>query len=38
MHYNTWDVIRADPEEFKRLVGSRAVVIILSPGESHTLN
>jgi L-ascorbate metabolism protein UlaG (beta-lactamase superfamily) len=37
MHYNTWDVIRADPEEFRRLVGSRAVVVILSPGESHTL-
>ena len=38
MHYNTWDVIRADPEEFRRLVGSRAVVVILSPGESHTLS
>jgi L-ascorbate metabolism protein UlaG (beta-lactamase superfamily) len=38
MHYNTWDVIRADPEEFRRLVGTRAVVAILSPGESHTLS
>lgn len=38
MHYNTWDVIRADPEEFRRLVGSRAIVVILSPGESHTLS
>lgn len=38
MHYNTWDVIRADPEEFRRLVGARAVVVILSPGESHTLS
>jgi L-ascorbate metabolism protein UlaG (beta-lactamase superfamily) len=38
MHYNTWDVIRADPEEFRRLVGTRAVVVILSPGESHTLS
>ena len=38
MHYNTWDVIRADPEEFRRLVGGRAVVVILSPGESHTLS
>jgi L-ascorbate metabolism protein UlaG (beta-lactamase superfamily) len=38
MHYNTWDLIRADPEEFRRLVGSRAAVTILSPGESHTLS
>jgi L-ascorbate metabolism protein UlaG (beta-lactamase superfamily) len=38
MHYNTWDLIRADPEEFKRLVGSKATVTILSPGESHTLS
>ena len=38
MHYNTWDLIRADPEEFRRLVGTRAVVVILSPGESHTLS
>lgn len=37
MHYNTWDVIRADPEEFRRLVGNRAAVTVLSPGESHTL-
>jgi L-ascorbate metabolism protein UlaG (beta-lactamase superfamily) len=37
MHYNTWDVIRADPEEFRRLVGNTAAVTILSPGESLTL-
>jgi len=37
MHYNTWDLIRADPEEFRRQVGNRAAVTILSPGESHTL-
>jgi L-ascorbate metabolism protein UlaG (beta-lactamase superfamily) len=37
MHYNTWDVIRADPQAFKRDVGSRAEVVILAPGESHTL-
>ncbi len=38
MHYNTWDIIKADPQEFKRLVGNRAAVTILSPGESHTLS
>jgi L-ascorbate metabolism protein UlaG (beta-lactamase superfamily) len=36
-HYNTWPVIEADPEEFKKKVeektGSRCVV--LSPGESY---
>ncbi len=34
IHYNTWPPIQADPEEFKRLVGDKAEVIILSPGES----
>jgi len=38
MHYNTWDIIKADPQEFQRLVGNRAAVKILSPGESHTLS
>ena len=37
MHYNTWDVIRADPRVFQRDVGSRAEVHILAPGESYTL-
>ncbi len=37
MHYNTWDVIRADPRAFQRDVGSRAEVVILAPGESYTL-
>jgi L-ascorbate metabolism protein UlaG (beta-lactamase superfamily) len=37
MHYNTWDVIRADPRAFQRDVGSRAEVRILAPGESYTL-
>ena len=37
MHYNTWPPISADPEEFKRLVGDRAEVIILEPGESLEL-
>lgn len=35
MHYNTFDVIRQDPEDFKRRVGSHAEVIILEPGESY---
>jgi L-ascorbate metabolism protein UlaG (beta-lactamase superfamily) len=34
MHYNTFDVIKQDPQEFKRLVGERAEVVILKPGES----
>ena len=38
MHYNTWDLIRADPQEFRRLVGKTAAVTILSPGESYTLS
>lgn len=38
MHYNTWDVIAADPEAFRRLVGDSAEVVILAPGESHTLS
>ncbi|HXM38796.1 MAG TPA: metal-dependent hydrolase [Gemmatimonadales bacterium] len=37
MHYNTWDVIKADPQAFKRGVGTRATVVILAPGESHTV-
>ena len=38
MHYNTWDVIKADPELFKRQVGERARVVVLAPGQSHTLS
>jgi L-ascorbate metabolism protein UlaG (beta-lactamase superfamily) len=38
MHYNTFDVIRADPEDFKRQVGGRAQVVVLSPGQAHTLS
>jgi len=32
MHYNTWDVIRADPEEFKKKAPCE--VLILNPGET----
>jgi L-ascorbate metabolism protein UlaG (beta-lactamase superfamily) len=38
MHYNTWDVIAADPAVFKQQVGRTADVVILAPGESHTLS
>jgi L-ascorbate metabolism protein UlaG (beta-lactamase superfamily) len=37
MHYNTWDLIAADPQEFRRRVGATAAVTILKPGESFTL-
>jgi L-ascorbate metabolism protein UlaG (beta-lactamase superfamily) len=30
MHYNTFEVIRADPEAFQRQVGGSAQVVILS--------
>lgn len=33
MHYNTFPPIRQDPEEFKQLVGEKAEVRILQPGE-----
>jgi L-ascorbate metabolism protein UlaG (beta-lactamase superfamily) len=38
MHYDTFDVIRADPEDFKRRVGARAQVVVLRPGQAHTLS
>ncbi len=38
MHYNTWDLITADPEQFKRQVGGRARVVVLAPGDAHTLS
>jgi L-ascorbate metabolism protein UlaG (beta-lactamase superfamily) len=40
MHYNTFDVIKADPHEFKRKVEYRvpgAEVVILSPGDEWEL-
>lgn len=33
MHYSTWPPIAQDPEEFKKLVGEKAEVVILQPGE-----
>jgi len=37
IHYGTFPIIAADPEEFKKRVGDKAEVIILKPGESYTL-
>ena len=34
MHYNTFDLIRQDPQAFARAVGDRAEVVILEPGGS----
>jgi len=37
IHYNTFALVNADPEAFKKKVGSLAEVIILKPGESFEL-
>jgi L-ascorbate metabolism protein UlaG (beta-lactamase superfamily) len=39
MHYNTFPVIRADPEEFKQLVEKTTStrVVVLKPGEKYSL-
>ena len=37
IHYNTFPIVSADPEEFKKRVENLAEVIILKPGESYTL-
>lgn len=37
IHYGTFPLVSADPEEFRRRVGSLAEVIILRPGESYNL-
>ena len=37
VHYNTWDVIKQNPEDFKKLVKS-AKVHIVNPGESLNLD
>jgi L-ascorbate metabolism protein UlaG (beta-lactamase superfamily) len=39
MHYNTFDVIKQDPEEFKGAVEAKidTKVIIMKPGESIEL-
>lgn len=35
MHFNTFDVIRQDPEHFRKLVGAAAEVVVLKPGETY---
>lgn len=35
IHYDTFELIEQDPEEFRRLVGGAAEVVVLEPGESH---
>jgi L-ascorbate metabolism protein UlaG (beta-lactamase superfamily) len=34
MHYDTFPPIKADPKQFVDLVGKKAEVIVLAPGES----
>ena len=35
IHYDTWDLIAQDPEEFRTMVGNRARVEILEPGGRY---
>lgn len=35
VHYDTWELIAQDPEEFRRLVGGTAEVVVLKPGEKY---
>ena len=35
IHYNTFEVITQDPEEFRRLVGTRAAVEVLEAGGEY---
>lgn len=37
VHFGTFPIIRTDPQEFKRRVGSAAEVIVLKPGDTYTL-
>ncbi|UCC40997.1 MAG: metal-dependent hydrolase [Candidatus Aminicenantes bacterium] len=37
VHYDTFPIVSADPEDFKRRVGDLAEVVILKPGESYSL-
>ena len=37
IHYNTFPIVSADPEEFKKRVGDKAEVIVLNPGDSYDL-
>jgi L-ascorbate metabolism protein UlaG (beta-lactamase superfamily) len=35
MHYGTFPPIEQDPQEFVRLVGERAQVVVLQPGQRY---
>lgn len=37
IHFGTFPIVSADPDEFKNRVGDMAEVIILKPGETYTL-
>ena len=37
IHFGTFPIVSADPEEFKKQAGSLAEVIVLKPGQSYTL-
>ena len=37
MHYNTREIMRQDPTEFTRKVGTTSRVVILEPGQSFDL-
>ncbi|HYW10200.1 MAG TPA: metal-dependent hydrolase [Longimicrobium sp.] len=37
MHYNTFPLIKQDPEEFRRMVGDRARVEVMNPGGTLQL-
>jgi L-ascorbate metabolism protein UlaG (beta-lactamase superfamily) len=37
IHYGTFPLVSADPEEFRRRVGNLAEVIILRPGDTYHL-
>ncbi|HSJ09694.1 MAG TPA: metal-dependent hydrolase [Longimicrobiales bacterium] len=35
VHYNTWDLIAQDPQDFVRRVGDTAEVVVLEPGGTY---
>jgi L-ascorbate metabolism protein UlaG (beta-lactamase superfamily) len=37
MHYNTFEYVEQDPQNFVEKVGSSADVVVLNPGETHQL-
>jgi L-ascorbate metabolism protein UlaG (beta-lactamase superfamily) len=37
IHYDTWELVAQDPEQFRQLVGEAADVVVLAPGGSLEL-